>query len=181
LLSDACVRDLALDVVKLELIEGTEQFDYLGDIGVHLLDLASRFGIDKPVWTPPRRKPLLETDLRVPLSPMAAWEELTAPVNRARWEGLGSIEVVGGHAIPGLGTVTSCTADRLTTVEQIVEWQPFATFARSVRLPAQARLTTHHALQPDGDDTLLRVRWWGSQAALSHARRESERLRQLVT
>ncbi len=181
LLSDACVRDLALDAVTLGLIAGTEQFDYLGDIGIHLLDLSTRFAVDKPVWTPPRRRPLLETDIRVPLSPMATWEELTAPVNRARWEGLGSIEVVGGQTKRGLGTITSCTADRLTTVEQIVEWQPFATFARSVRLPAQARLTTHHELHPDGDDTLLRIRWWGSQAALSHARRESERLRQLVT
>ena len=181
LLTDACVTALQLDPAALGLAEGVERFDFLGEIGVHVLDLSARFAADQPMWTPPSRRPLLETELRVPLSPMALWEELTAPANRARWEGLQSIEVLGGDAKRGLGTVTSCTADRLATVEQIVEWQPFATFARTVKLPANTRLTARHELQADDGSTLLRIRWWGAPAASAHAQRESERLRQLVT
>jgi hypothetical protein len=181
LLTDACVRDLELDAVALGLLDDSEQFDYLGEVGVHLLDLSARFTVDHPTWTPPRRQPLLEAELRVPLSPMALWEELTAPAKRARWEGLDTIEVVGGDAKRGMGTVTSCTADRLATIEEIVEWQPFATFARTIKLPANARLTARHELQPDDGGTLLRIRWWGAPAASSHAERENERIRQLVT
>jgi hypothetical protein len=181
LLSDACVTDLGLDPVSLGLLSGTEDFDHIGAVDVHLLDLSARFAADQPTWTPPRRRPLLETEFRVPLSPMTLWEELTAPANRARWEGLETIQVLGGDAKRGLGTVTSCTAERLATVEEIVEWQPFATFARTIKLPANARLTARHELQPDDGGTLLRIRWWGAPAASSHAERENERIRQLVT
>ncbi len=181
LLSDACVQELGLDPVALGLLDGVEAFDYLGDIKVHLLDLAARFAADQPSWSPPRRRPLLEAELQVPLSPMALWEELTAPASRARWEGLQDIEVVGGDARRGLGTVTSCTADRLATVEEIVEWQPFATFARTIKLVGNARLTARHELQSADPGTRLRIRWWGPPATFPHARRESERLRQLVT
>lgn len=180
LLSDACVRDLGLDPVALGLLDGVEAFDYLGDIKVHLLDLAARFAADQPSWSPPRRRPLLEAELQVRLSPMALWEELTAPASRARWEGLQDIEVVGGDARRGLGTVTSCTADRLATVEEIVEWQPFSTFARTIKLAGNARLTARHELQSADPGTRLRIRWWGSPATLPHARREQDRLTQLV-
>jgi Protein of unknown function (DUF2652) len=180
LLTDVCVRALGLEPTALGLLGGTERFDYLGDIRVHVLDLSARFAADQPTWTPPRRRPLLEAELRVPLSPMALWEELTNPANRARWEGLERIEVLG-DAKRGLGTVTSCTADRLATIEEIVEWQPFATFARTIKLPADARLTARHELQPDDGGTRLRIRWWGAPAASSHAERENERIRQLVT
>jgi class 3 adenylate cyclase len=180
LLSEACVQDLGLDPVALGLLDGLESFDYLGDIKVFLLDLAVRFAADQPNWSPPRRRPLLEAELQVSLSPMALWEELTAPANRARWEGLQGIEVIGGDTRRGLGTVTSCTAERLATVEEIVEWQPFATFARTIKLPGNARLTARHELQPADAGTHLRIRWWGAGAAAAHAQRESERLRQLV-
>jgi hypothetical protein len=180
LFTDACVKALDLDATSLHLVSGVERFDFLGDVPVHLLDLSSRFTADVGSWAPPRRKPLLEVDLRVPVAPMALWEELTAPENRARWEGLQSIEQIG-DAPRGVGMVTSCTADRLATVEQIVEWRPFAAFARTVKLPPNARLTAHHELEPDGDGTRLRIRWWGAPETADHARRQRERLQQLVT
>jgi class 3 adenylate cyclase len=180
LFTHACVTALGLDVAALHLVPGVERFDYLGDVPVHLLDLSSRFAADAGTWAPPRRKPLLEADLRVPLVPMALWEELTSPENRARWEGLQSIEQVG-DAPRGLGMVTSCTAERLATIEQIVEWRPFAAFARTVKLPRNARLTARHELLPDGDGTRLRIRWWGAPKTAEHARRHRERLQQLVT
>jgi polyketide cyclase/dehydrase/lipid transport protein len=111
---------------------------------------------------------------------MVLWEELTAPANRARWEGLQSIEEVGGEPRRGLGTVTACVADRLRTVEEIVEWQPFHGFVRTVTLPGNRRMTARHELEPDGDGTRLRIRWWGAAPALAYAQREHERLQQFV-
>ena len=181
LLTDAVVASFGLDPLALGLRAAVERFDFLGDIKVHLLDLAARFVTDQPAWTPPRRRPLLEAELQVPLGPMVLWEELTAPANWARWEGLQSIEEVGGDARRGLGTVTACVADRLRTVEEIVDWQPFRGFVRTVTLPGNRRMTAHHELEPDGDGTRLRIRWWGTAPALAHAQREHERLQQFVS
>ena len=164
LLTDACVHQLGMDPTALGLQPGMETFDYLGDVAVWLRDISPAFADDERDWTPPRRRPLLETELRVPLAPMTLWEELTSAENRAH--------------------VAFCAADRLAQVEEIVEWRPFASCARIVKLsdlPGARRLTARYELEPDGDATKLRVRWWGAAATSDHARRENDRLRALVT
>jgi hypothetical protein len=161
LLTDACVRRLELDPVALGLHGGTERFDFLGAVTVWLRDLSPAFIDGDGDWTPPRRRPVLETELRVPLTPMTLWEQLTSPENRAH--------------------VAFCAADRLASVEEIVEWRPFSAFTRTVKLPGTRRLTARHELEPDGEATRLRVRWWGATATSDEARREHDRLEQLVT
>ena len=75
-------RPSGSNVPALGLRAWVERFDFLGDITVHLLDLAARFVTDQPAWTPPRRRPLLEAELQVPLGQVVlCWEELTAPAN----------------------------------------------------------------------------------------------------
>ena len=164
LLTDPCVQRLGMDPQALGLVGGVESFDYLGQVTVWLRDISPAFVDGESGWVPPRRRPLLEAELRVPLAPMPLWEQLTSPENRAR--------------------VAFCAADRLAQVEEIVEWRPFASFTRRVRLPelsGDRRLTARHELEPDGDATKLRVRWWGSTVTTDHARREHDRLRALVT
>lgn len=164
LLTDACVDRLGMDPAALGLVAGTERFDYLGEVAVWLRDLSAAFVDDDGDWTPPRRRPLLETELRVPLAPMALWEQLTSPENRAH--------------------VAFCAADRLASVEEVVEWRPFTAFTRTVKLPefpGERRLTARHELEPDGASTRLRIRWWGAAVTADRARREHDRLRQLVT
>ena len=164
LLTDPCVQRLGMDPQALGLVGGVESFDYLGQVTVWLRDISPAFVDGESEWVPPRRRPLLEAELRVPLAPMPLWEQLTSPENRAR--------------------IAFCAADRLAQVEEIVEWRPFASFTRRVRLPelsGDRRLTARHELEPDGDATKLRVRWWGSTVTTDHARREHDRLRALVT
>ena len=164
LLTDACVRRIGIDPDALGLIRGTESFDYLGELTVWLRDISAAFVDSDTEWVPPRRRPLIEAELRVPLAPMPLWEQLTSPENRAR--------------------VAFCAADRLAQVEEIVEWRPFASFTRRVKLPelpGDRRLTARHELEPDGEATKLRVRWWGSTITSDHARREHDRLRALVS
>jgi Protein of unknown function (DUF2652) len=180
LLTDAAVRLLDIDPVAFGLKPGVERFDYLGEIDVHLLDLAARGAATQPAWTPPRKRPLLEAELQVPLAPMTLWERLTSPVERARWEGLQAIEEVGGSGLRGVGTVTACIADRLSTVEEIVDWRPFEVFVRTVRLPDNRRLTARHELEPEGSGTRLRISWWGAPPTSANAQRERERLVQLA-
>ena len=164
LLTDACVSSLDIDPVALGLVAGVETFDYLGDVKVWVRDLSPAFVDDVATWMPPRRRPLLEAELCVPLAPMTLWGQLTSPANRAR--------------------VAFCAADRLTSIEEVVEWRPFSAFTRTVKvpeLPGDRRLTARHELEPDGDSTRLRVRWWGAATTSDRARREHDRLRQLVT
>ena len=180
LLTDAAVGLLELDGPSLGLRPGVERFEFLGEIGVQLLDLAARSAAERPAWVPPRRRPVLEADLRMPLAPMVLWERLTAPAQRATWEGFQRIDTVETPGWRGVGSVTSCIADRLTTVEQIVDWRPFETFVRVVKLPDGGRLTTRHELEPDGDATHLRIRWWGAAAVSEHAQRERLQLARLA-
>ena len=142
-------------------LDGAERFDYLGEVRVWLRDLSAAFLDADAQWTPPGRAPLLEAELRVPVAPMTLWEELTSPANRAQ--------------------VAFCAADRLASVEEIVEWRPFSAYARIVKLPGARRLTARHELEPDGEATRLRVRWWGASATSDEAQREHDRLRLLVT
>lgn len=180
LLTDAAVRILGLDSVALGLRAGVERFEFLGDINVHLLDLAARSAAERPAWVPPRRRPVLEAELRVPLAPMVLWERLTAPAERATWEGFQNIDPIETPGWRGIGTVTSCIADRLTTVEQIIDWRPFETFVRVAKLPDGRRLTTRHELEPQRDGTRLRIRWWGAAAVAEHAQRERLQLARLA-
>ncbi|HET9083732.1 MAG TPA: DUF2652 domain-containing protein [Candidatus Limnocylindrales bacterium] len=164
LLTEPAVQLLEIDPTALGLVRGTESFDYLGEVTVWLRDISPFFTDSPTEWKPPRRRPLLEADLRVPLAPLPLWEQLTSAENRAR--------------------VAFCAADRLAQVEEIVEWRPFESFTRRVRVsdvPGDRRVTVRHELDPDGDVTRLRVRWWGSTATSDHARRERDRLEALVT
>jgi hypothetical protein len=163
LLTEPAVRLLEIDPTALGLLGGTESFDYLGEVTVWLRDISPVFADSPTEWTPPRRRPLLEAELRVPLAPMSLWEQLTSAENRAR--------------------VAFCAADRLAQVEEIVEWRPFESFTRRVRIseiPGDRRVTVRHELDPDGDGTRLRVRWWGSTLTSEHARRERDRLEAMV-
>jgi hypothetical protein len=179
LLTDATVQRLGLDPVALMMRTGIERFDFLGEVPVHVLDLIARAAADRPAWEAPRRRPLLEADVRLPLAPMALWERLTAPIERAQWEGLEVIQdATAGWR--GVGSVSACVVDRLSTVEEIVDWRPFDCFVRTAKLPDGRRLTARHQLEPEGDGTRLRVMWWGSPPTATHARREHDRLLQLA-
>jgi class 3 adenylate cyclase len=179
LFTTTTVERLGLDPTALLMRTGIEQFDYLGEIPVHVLDLEARDTADRPAWEAPKRRPVLAADVRVPLAPMEAWERLTAPAERARWGSLMVIE----QATPGwrgVGSVSACVVDRLSTVEEIVDWRPFDYFVRTAKLPDGRRLTSRHELEPDGDGTRLRVLWWGSAPTAVHAERERDRLLQLA-
>jgi class 3 adenylate cyclase len=179
LLTDATIEHLGIDPAALGMRSGIEEFEFLGEVHVVVLDLAARFASDRAPWAAPRRRPVLEADIRSPLAPMALWEHLTAPSERARWGGIEVIEdVTDGQR--GIGSVSACVVDRLRTVEEIVDWRPFDCVVRTATLPGGRRLTTRQQLEPDGDGTRLRVMWWGSPATATYAQREHDRLVQFA-
>ncbi|MBA3367673.1 MAG: DUF2652 domain-containing protein [Geodermatophilaceae bacterium] len=142
LLTDACVEALGLDADALGLAAATERFEHLGEVPVHLLDLEHGAATEGRSWAPPRRTALDEAELRLPAPPMAVWEQLTSPRLRPGWEGIDRVEEATVSGRRGVGTMNACVADRLASVEEIIEWRPFVAFARRVSVPGVGRRPT---------------------------------------
>jgi len=179
LLTDACVEALGLDASALGLIRATEQFEHLGEVTVHLVDLEHRTATEGRPWAPPRRAALDEAELRLPAPPMAVWEHLTSPRLRPGWEGIDRVEEATVSGRRGVGTMNACVADRLASVEEILEWRPFEAFARRVSMPGVGRLSVRYELTREDDATRLSGRWYGpvSATVLAGAQRSNlERL-----
>jgi hypothetical protein len=106
---------------------------------------------------------------------MAIWEQLTSPRLRPGWEGIERVDEATVSGRRGVGTMSSCVADRLASVEEILEWRPFAAFVRRATVPGVGRLAVRYELTPEDDATRLQVRWYGSAptAALAATQRTS--------
>jgi hypothetical protein len=175
LLTDACLEALELDAGALGLIPASERFEHLGEVPVHLADLEHRIGAQGRPWTPPRRAALAEAELRLPAPPMAVWEQLTSPRLRPGWEGIERVEEATVSGRRGVGTMSACVADRLASVEEILEWRPFGAFVRRASVPGVGRLAVRYELTREEDATRLQGRWYGpaSTAALATAQRSN--------
>lgn len=169
LITDACVQALALDAAALGMHPATERFEHLGEVLVHLFDLEHRTATEGRPWAPPRRAPLAEAELQLHASPMAVWEQLTSPLLRPTWEGIERVEeaTIGGRR--GVGTMSACVADRLASVEEILDWRPFETFVRRASVPGIGRLAVRYQLTGRGDSTRVQVRWYGPASAVELA------------
>ena len=74
--------------------------------------------------------------------------------------------------------MTSCVANRLSTVEEILEWRPFDGFVRRASIDGIGRVTAEHRLvsSPEGTHTNLQVRWFGPRTAQEIAAEQAQRL-----
>lgn len=175
LLTDASLEALGLSPERVGGHAAVESFEYLGEVPVHVLPLGDN--VAPATWTAPARRPLAEAELAMAAPPMTVWEELTSPVRRPGWEG--DLELEEHEAARrGVGTMTSCVANRLKTLEEILEWQPFDGFVRRAAVDGIGRVTAEHRLTPtpDGTQTELRVRWFGPRAAQDLAMEQAQRL-----
>jgi hypothetical protein len=109
---------------------------------------------------------------------MTVWDELTSPSRRPGWEGELQLEENDPGGRRGVGSMTTCVANRLATVEEILEWRPFDSFVRRAKIDGIGRITGEHRLaaSPDGMRTQLHVRWFGPKAAQEMAAGQAERL-----
>jgi hypothetical protein len=147
LLSDAAMLALDLDPRELDMIGLTEQYEGLGTVRCHVLDLGRRWAGEqlRPISPPPSGGQLNRTERLLPIPPAAAWELLTRADRRMRWEGMARVEDLSPGR-RGTGSIASCVVGRLKTVEEIVDWRPFDAFARRVGHPALGQLTTLYRL-----------------------------------
>jgi class 3 adenylate cyclase len=180
LITDACVRALGLDATILGMHPATERFEHLGEVPVHLFDLEHRTATQGRLWPTPRRAPLLEADLQLSQSPMAVWEQLTSAALRTGWEGIERVEEANVGGRRGVGTMSACVAERLASVEEILEWRPFQGFVRQASVPGVGRLAVRYQLTEQGDSTRLEVRWYGPAATADLAAAQRANLDRLT-
>ncbi|HEY8179132.1 MAG TPA: DUF2652 domain-containing protein [Candidatus Limnocylindria bacterium] len=176
LITDACLAalDLVTDAVNGQ--AAIESFEYLGEVPVHVLPLGANPA--RSSWTAPTKRPLAETELELAAPPMTVWDELTSPTRRPGWEGELRLEDHDPGGRRGVGSMTTCVASRLSTVEEILDWRPFDGFVRRATVDGIGRVTGEHRLapSPDGARTRLHVRWFGPKAAQDMAADYAERL-----
>ncbi|HEX7172940.1 MAG TPA: DUF2652 domain-containing protein, partial [Candidatus Limnocylindria bacterium] len=166
LLTAATVEVLGLDSDALGMTAITEQYEDVGEVRGYLIDLARRWEGEQR--SDARARPAgrligrLERLLPVP-RPMA-WEYLTAPGKRMRWEGMDRVdEELDGRR--GVGTTTACVSGRLKLIEEILDWRPFDTFTRRLAHPDLGRVTAIHRLSEIATGTHLEVSWFASRRA----------------
>ena len=182
LLTDACLTALNLEADASAGQAAIESFEYLGEVPVHVLPLG--ISPTPASWSAPvNRRPIAETEVELAAPPMTVWDELTSPSRRPGWQGELQLEEHDPRERRGVGSMTTCVANRLATVEEILEWRPFDGFVRRAKVDGIGRLTGEHRLtpSPDGTRTQLHVRWFGPAAAQDLAAEQAERLSVLAT
>lgn len=160
LLTDAAVRALGIDPEARGMRPATQTYDHFGEI------LA--WAGDPEAWSAQLAKsargdagladPALRIERIVPAPRRAVWDLLTVPELRERWEGIDRIEEDSDAASRGIGTLSTCVARHLASIEELVDWRPPVTFARRVRRAAGETTVVHHLEEVNGHTRLI-VSW----------------------
>lgn len=160
LLTDAAVRALGIDPASHGMRPVTQTYDHFGEIVA--------WAGDPETWSAKLAvsargnaetgEPTLRIERTVPAPRQAVWDLLTVPELRERWEGIDRIEEDSGVASRGIGTLSTCVARHLASIEELVDWRPPISFVRRVRR-AEGETTVVHHLEEVNGHTRLIVSW----------------------
>lgn len=160
LLTDPAVASVGLDCLRLGMGAHREVYEDAGEVIGWVEDLEARWKQEQA-----RSRVQLDPDdeiwsyaIDVPAAPSVAWEWITTPRLRARWQ-VGVIrvdqETVDGR--PGVGTTNHCVHGKDAILEEILDWQPFDTLTLRSVSPGGPLLTTYE-LAATGQTTHLMAR-----------------------
>ena len=138
LYTEDCLRAANADPVSLGLVEHRESFEHVGEVVGWVADLSAAWMAEQErtrvVVEPASALATLEFDLPAP--PAIAWEFLTSPARRPRWQ-VGVQEVIQETATGrrGVGTTNHCVHGADAVVEEILDWRPPEYFTINSLLP----------------------------------------------
>jgi len=133
LLTNACVQRLGIDTASQGLHAHVEHYPYLGEIRAWVGSLQHRLEV-QPSWQSPTAF-IHEASSLLPAPAADVWNVLA----------------------PGRGD--SCVTDRLSLVNEIIEWKPFERLVVEVEAP-EANLLHELALEPADPGTVATIRWY---------------------
>jgi hypothetical protein len=161
LLTDAAVTALGINPTALELRAFSEDYDELGEVTGHVIDLGERWETARVArrGTAGAHERLLDETIALDVPPAEAWEWLSEPSRRGQWDGRAPVEMVTVGGRRGVGTTSQCVVGRLSTIEEVTEWRPYERLARRARVGRLGPLTWTWELHAAPSGTELRLRW----------------------
>jgi uncharacterized protein YndB with AHSA1/START domain len=138
LYTDDCLRAASADPRALGLIEHRESFEHVGEVVGWVADLGAAWRAElersRVIVDPTRAFATFEFDLPAP--PAIAWEYLTSPARRPRWqEGVQQVIESSSSGRRGVGTTNHCVHGKDAVVEEVLDWRPPEYFTINSLLP----------------------------------------------
>ena len=171
----ACISAMGADPAALGLIAHHQAYEHLGEVELWVADLAGAWNaeLDRARVTVPDSELFVALDIELPAPPAIAWEYLTSPARRPRWQ-TGTIQIIEdlGNGRRGAGTVNHCIHGKDAVVEEILDWRPYDYVTLNSLMPIQGapKLKSQQVLEPLGDDrTLVHFRFARPRSAKDRA------------
>ncbi len=164
LYTEDCLRAAGVDdPAALGLVEHREEYDHLGEVTCWVADLEA-------AWTSEKSRTrvfveleaaMVSIDYLLPAPPAVAWEFLTSPARRLRWQaGVTDIveQAAGGRR--GVGTTNHCVHGKDAIVEEVLDWRPtdYYTLNWQMPIPGSPKVKTTYVLTETADGTLVEMR-----------------------
>jgi uncharacterized protein YndB with AHSA1/START domain len=163
LYTDACLQAASVDPAALGLIEHRETYEHIGEVTGWVADLGAAWTAEldrtRVVVEPESAIAAVEYDLPAP--PALAWDYLTSPARRPRWQA-GVSEVIeqtaGGRR--GVGTTNHCVHGKDAIVEEILDWRPpeYFTMRWQMPIPGAPKIRAMYTLDATGIGTHVTMR-----------------------
>ena len=159
----AALEQLGVEPAALELAEGVENLEHLGDIVTFTQNLEDRWQVESV-----RRRlgglesePIFDLVVDVAAPANVVWTYLTSPALRPAWEGMIQIDETSPDGRRGIGTTSRCVTGVLASLEEIVDWQPFEHAGYRVTVPDLGPIEATYDLTElaGAKATTIRHRW----------------------
>lgn len=168
LYTDALIRAGAIDPEQRSMVPHTEEYEHLGQIDVHVQDLARRWDAEQAAerFELGPSRVFVDEVADLPVPPSEVWRHLTDPRLRMEWQGLRQIDEEPRSAPRGVGTRSHCVHESGSFGEQILEWRPFEHEAVRMTMPRMGSVLATHDLEAVPGGTRLRYRCGEPRGAL---------------
>jgi uncharacterized protein YndB with AHSA1/START domain len=160
LLTDAAVKSVGLDCLRLGMVAHHEEYEDAGGVVGWVENLESRWKAEEErasvrvksgseTWR-------FEIDIAAPHT--SVWEWITSPRRREQWQ-VDIIrvdqETVDGR--PGVGTTNHCVHGKDAVLENVLDWRPFDTCTVRTMTPVGPIMTTFELVATEAGRTHIRA------------------------
>ena len=159
LLTDAAVKQVGLDCLRLGMVAHHEAYDDAGSVVGFAEDLEARWQeeMDRVTSHLTPEEALTRYDAEFPVPQHVAWEWVTSPRLRPQWmRGVDRVDQDAADGRAGVGTTNHCVHGKEAVMEQVLDWRPFDTTTVQTGTPAGPLLTTY-VFEPNGSGTHVMV------------------------
>jgi hypothetical protein len=163
LYSDACVKAMDIDPAQQGLTEHHETIDIIGDVTlwVRNLDEAWERENERQRTEVTRDKAAMVLEFELPAPRSVAWEHVTLPGHRPKWQGSDGVIENAEKGRRGVGTQNHCMHGKDAIIEEILDWRPFDYVTLNVLMPipnAPKIMLTYAFVERPNDETRLEIR-----------------------